>query len=61
MRRRARREGFEIRKSHTRVPEALDYGMYWMIEPYVNNCIVAGGDGWTLDEVDEWLTEREGG
>ena len=61
LRRRTRSAGLALHKSWTRVPEARDFGRFWVIEPNCN-VIIAGGDfGWTLDDVDEWLSERVSG
>jgi len=42
VRRKARRNGLVLRKSRTRNPEAIDYGLYHTVDPY-NNVMVAGG------------------
>lgn len=53
LRRMARRQGFTLRKSRTRDPRALDYGIYWLIGS-ANN---VGTDerGLSLDEVERFL------
>ena len=42
IRRKARRNGLVLRKSRTRTPEALDFGLYHLVDPYYN-VMIAGG------------------
>ena len=56
LRRQAHRQGFMLKKSRRRVPEALDYGRFWLIDPHANG-LVTSESGLDLDEVEEWLAE----
>jgi hypothetical protein len=56
LRREARRQGYMLKKSRRRNPEALDYGRFWLIDPYING-LVTSEYGLDLDEVEEWLVE----
>jgi hypothetical protein len=59
LRRVARRRGLNLTKSRRRDPQALDYGHYWITNPYNSNALVLGGEwGADLDEVEEFLTRR---
>jgi hypothetical protein len=58
-RRRADRLGKVLNKSRRRDPDAIDYGKWWVVDASTNALV--GGDqfGWSLDEVEEYLDERE--
>lgn len=55
----ADREGFVLRKSRSRTPEAAEYGRYWLIDADVNEMVCGGFpyNGTDLDEIEEFLTE----
>jgi|HubBroStandDraft_6_1064221.scaffolds.fasta_scaffold176613_1 hypothetical protein len=59
VRRMAKRQGLSLVKSRRRDPNALDYGLYLVLDP-ASNSIVAGsseiGFGLDLDGVESWLT-----
>jgi hypothetical protein len=67
LRRMADRQGFVLRKSRRRDPQALDFGTYQLVD--LDNDIVLGdgavfsGFGCDLDEIEEWLNKPfdEGG
>ena len=62
LRRMAARQGLALRKSRRRDPRAVDYGTYWIIDPY-RSVLVWGntntGYGLTLDDVEAWLTKAD--
>ena len=59
VRRMAQRQGLAVKKSRRRDPRALNYGTYWIVDPF-KNTVVAGdtnnGYGMGLDEVEAWLS-----
>ena len=59
LRRAARRQGFELRKSRRRDPAAYDYGRWMIVDPSGNTVVagnqVTGTPSMTLDEVEDWL------
>ena len=59
LRRAARRQGFVLRKSRRRDPEAYDYGLWMIVDPDGNTVVagnqVTGTPSMTLDEVEDWL------
>jgi hypothetical protein len=56
LRRAARRQGFQLRKSRTRDPRAYTYGVYYLIS--VNTDRLGSNEhGLSLDEVERFLTE----
>ena len=59
LRRAARRQGFELRKSRRRDPGAYDYGRWMIVEPGGNTVVAGAQDtgtpSMTLDEVEDWL------
>jgi hypothetical protein len=60
LRRAADRRGLRLEKSRSRDPNAIDYGLYAVIDVQTNSLInpaIAGRwkCSWTLDEVDEYL------
>lgn len=60
LRRVAERQGLALQKSRRRDPRALDYGLYWIVDPNTSG-VVAGagptGPCMNLDQVETWLTE----
>jgi hypothetical protein len=50
----ARRRGYHMSKSRLRDPLAIGYGR-WHVTDRDGQCI-SGEDGWTLDDVEAWLT-----
>ncbi len=61
VRRKARRAGLVLRKSRTRTPEAPDFGLYHLVDPY-DNVMFAGGYPFafslTLEEAEALLDEH---
>src|SRR5215210_2836640 len=39
LRRMAQRQGLELRKSRVRDPRAIDYGKYWLVDPYIDTIV----------------------
>lgn len=62
VRRMALRQGLHLQKSRTRNAEALDFGLYRIVEPYTN-FVVAGGSpldySMSLPEVEEFLSGEQ--
>jgi len=60
VRRRAARLGLRLMKSRRRDPEAIDYGLYALVDLEVGGCVHAHGVisefALTLDDVEEWLS-----
>ena len=60
LRRKADRLGYRLEKSRRRDPDALDHGMYWLIDldhgGVAHGSSALGLPNLTLDEVEEWLT-----
>ncbi|MFI0484908.1 hypothetical protein [Actinomadura sp. 9N215] len=55
LRRMAERQGYRLRKSRRRDVRAVDYGLYWIVDPS-NNTFATGHDtGMDLDDVEQWL------
>lgn len=59
LRRMAERQGFVLRRSRRRDPRAIDYGVYWLIDPNLNT-IESAEMGMNLDDVERWLNEPSG-
>jgi hypothetical protein len=63
LRRMARRQGLDLRKSRRRDPQALDYGGYHLIDPGSDSLIfgkLAGrGFGASLDDIEAYLTRPD--
>jgi hypothetical protein len=59
LRRAASRQGLSLRKSRRRDPQALEYGRYWLIDPYMNAMVAGGQWGYSLDDIEEELRTRE--
>jgi hypothetical protein len=62
LRRMAERQALKLRKVRRRDPRAVDYGRYWIVDPYNSDGLVfpigTGGEwGATLDEVEAYLTQ----
>lgn len=61
IRRAAKRQGLALRKTRTRDPRALDYGMYALADEQTN-VVVAGTAsdrfGFSLDDVDAYLNGK---
>ena len=57
LRRLAYRQGLVLRKSRRRIPKALDYGRFWLIDPRTNG-LVTSEYGIDLSEVEDWLADR---
>ncbi len=56
LRRMADRQGLFLRKSRRRDPRALDYDSWWIIDLRTSLLIAGDEWGWSLDDVEEWLT-----
>jgi len=62
VRRLANREGLRVVRSRCRVPEAAEYGTYMITDPFTNSVVaigLSGGFGLTLDDVENYLSERQ--
>lgn len=60
LRRMAERQGLRLVKSRRRDPQAVDYGTYGLIDPFLNAWILADpnfGYGHSLDEIAEYLSD----
>lgn len=55
----AKRQGYDITKSRTRDPHALDYGGYMIVDPYKNSVEPGSGFSLSIDDVEKWLTSGE--
>ncbi|MDL4815972.1 hypothetical protein [Actinomadura opuntiae] len=55
LRRMANRQGYALKKSGRRDPRAVDYGVYWVIDPNTN-ALLTDEKGLSLDEIERWLT-----
>ncbi len=55
----AKRQGYDIVKSRTRDPRALDYGGYMIVDPYDNTVEAGSGFSLSIDDVEKWLTSDE--
>jgi hypothetical protein len=55
LRRIAARRGLALKKSKRRDPQALDYGAYWIVDPFIN-ALLSDEIGMDLDGIEEWLT-----
>ena len=62
-RRLARKYGYVLRKSHSRTPDAPDYGLYNLFDPSTGWAILAQNDAvlspfnWTLEYVVDYLND----
>ncbi len=56
VRRMAQRQGLQVMKSRRRDVRAIDYGTYWVVDPYTNGVVLGSEWGFTLDEVEAFLT-----
>jgi len=64
LRRTADRQGLRLMKSRSRDPQALDFGLYALVDVQTNGAVnpaIAGRwpCSWTLDDVEEYLKEPE--
>jgi hypothetical protein len=64
LRRRAARWGYRLEKSRTRSPDAIDYGLYALIDEERNflvNPAIAGRwmHAWTLDDVEHYFATAD--
>ena len=60
LRRAAERQGYRLVKSRRRDPRALDYGLYWVVDPRTSGVVShgSGHDGGSdLDGIEEWLNQ----
>ena len=55
LRRQAIRQGLMLQKSRRRDPQQVDFGRFWLIEPYLNALVAGDHYGLSLDEVEDWL------
>jgi hypothetical protein len=55
LRRMAKRQGLMLRRSRRRDGRALDYGAYWLIEPYLNMIKYPGEHGTDLCWIEYYL------
>lgn len=58
LRRTAKRQGLRLEKSRRRDPRALDFGTYWLVDPWTNTLVYGGGvgvDGPHLDDIEAYL------
>jgi hypothetical protein len=64
LRRMAERQGLVLHKSRRRDPLALDFGMFQLVDADTNALVVGEvaqrGYGANLDEIEHYLTGREG-
>jgi hypothetical protein len=56
LRRMAERQGLALRKSRRRDPRAIDYGVFWLVDPGLNWIVAGELGGWNLDQIEEYLT-----
>jgi hypothetical protein len=61
MRRKAARYGLRLIKSNRRDPDALDYGLFALVDPRTNGAINPALVGqfvcsWSLDQIEAYLT-----
>ncbi len=64
LRRAADRQGYQLSRSRSRDPRAIDYGLYALIDPQTRGTVNAAiadrwTHSWTLDEVEHWLLHGE--
>ena len=64
LRRAADRQGLRLMKSRSRDPQAVDFGLYGLVDVQTNGMVnpaIAGrwSCSWSLDEVEEYLNEPE--
>jgi hypothetical protein len=52
----AGRQGYVLRKSRRRHRRALNYEIYWLVDPESNRMVAGDVHGWSLNDVEEWLT-----
>jgi hypothetical protein len=61
LRRKADRMGYRLSKSRSRDPDAIDYGLYALLDPSTGSAVNPAlaqrwVHSWSLDEVEKWLT-----
>jgi len=64
LRRAAKRQGLDIKKSRMRDPRAIGYGKWMIIDPKTNTAVAGtaatGRPEFSVDDVEDWLIgERE--
>ena len=64
LRRAADRQGYRLTKSRSRDPNAIDFGLYALIDIRIGGAVNPAIAerwvcSWTLDEVEEFLTKEE--
>jgi hypothetical protein len=64
LRRTAERRGYRLVKSRSRDPQAVDFGLYAVIDVQTNGAVNPAiaerwVSSWSLDEVEEYLNEPE--
>jgi two-component sensor histidine kinase len=55
VRRMARSQDLILRKSRRRNWRAVDYGVYWVVDPYTNAIVGGGSSGMNLDEAEQFF------
>jgi hypothetical protein len=55
LRRMAARQGLSLRRSRRRDPRAIDYGVYWLVDPKTD-ALRTPADGINLDKIEAFLT-----
>ena len=62
LRRQLKKDGYVLRKSRVRNPDAPAYGLYWIVDPTLNAIVAHGSHadgGMTLFEIEEWVNTPE--
>ena len=57
VRTKAKQQGFRLVKSRGKVPEALDFGRFLILENETGLIATQGDDWLSLDEIEAWLNE----
>ena len=57
VRTKAKQQGFRLVKSRGKVPEALDFGRFLILENETGLIATLGEHWFTLEEVEKWLNE----
>ena len=55
----ANSKGLLLEKSPVRDPHADDHGLYWLLDPSRNLVVFAERHDASLDDIEEFLTQRE--
>lgn len=61
LRQKAKRMGLSVLKSRRRDPQALDFGLFMIVDAYTNGALVGSGPfgaDMSLDDVETFLAER---